>query len=422
MGVYLDRLTAEYDEILSGTDELLERAAAENRELNADETKTVERDNERAEELRKSIEYHAGVEESRSKVAALRSKFTPAPSRQGTTNVIVTEREKDPDVVLREAFPTVGDYIVTAGRALRGDAAALEMIERATAHQTTADNPGIIPRPILEPVVNLIDNNRPFVQSVARRPLTAQAFDRPVVTQHVAVGKQAAEKDPTASQKMIIGKLPVAAGTFAGHLNISRQDIKWSQPGIMQIVAEDFANIYAQETDEDAVTQFVASLTNNSGVPVADWDAATIRKILFTAAGAPLTAGKPLGFPDTFWMSVDVWATFGGDVGPMGVPSWPGLDPGSFGGSMAGFKVVVDPYFAPNTGIIGRGSLVEFYEDLDGFLSVDEPDVLGQLVGYAGYTAELNTAPDVFSVLTLPAPVLDAEGIVSDARAAAKSK
>jgi hypothetical protein len=252
-------------------------------------------------------------------------------------------------------------------------------------------------------VVNLIDANRPFVNSTLRRPLPGQAFDRPQVTQHVAVGKQLAEKDPTASQKLLIGKLPGVAATFAGHLNISRQDIKWSSPSLMQIVADDFAAIYAQETDEDAVGQFVTSLTNNASVPVADWDPATIRRVLFSAASAPLSAGKPLGFPDTFYMSVDVWANLGGILNSNGVPAFPGLDPGTIGGSIGGFRAVVDPYFAPNTAILGKSGLVEFYEDLDGFLSVDEPDVLGQLVGYAGYTALINTAPDTFSVLALPA-------------------
>jgi hypothetical protein len=143
--------------------------------------------------------------------------------------------------------------------------------------------------------------------------------------------------------------------------------------------------------------------------------------VLFDAAATPLQAGKPLGFPDTFWLSVDVWAELGGQLSSNGVPSWPGLEPGVIGGTIGGFKAVVDPYFPPGTGIIGRGALVEYYEDLDGFLAVDEPDVLGQLVGYAGFEATLNTAPDTFSVLALPAPVAGAEDLVAAARDAVKS-
>jgi hypothetical protein len=54
-------------------------------------------------------------------------------------------------------------------------------------------------------------------------------------------------------------------------------------------------------------------------------------------------------------------------------------------GDLAGIPVTVDPRFAAGTFIVGDDSLVEFWEDLEGFMSVDEPDVLGQLVGYAGY-------------------------------------
>ena len=36
-------------------------------------------------------------------------------------------------------------------------------------------------------------------------------------------------------------------------------------------------------------------------------------------------------------------------------------------------------------------------------MQVGEPDVLGQLVGYAGFAAFLNVAPDAFTAYTLPA-------------------
>ena len=38
----------------------------------------------------------------------------------------------------------------------------LELYNRAAAHQTTADNPGLLPTPIVQPVVNFIDVARPL--------------------------------------------------------------------------------------------------------------------------------------------------------------------------------------------------------------------------------------------------------------------
>lgn len=402
MGRYLDSLTAQFDEITEGIEETLDRAADEGREVTKDEQALVERDQARAEELKKSIEHYAGIEMTRGKVTELRSKV-PAP-RQSTTTVVV-EREKDPDAELLAAFPTIGDYIVTVGRALRGDREAGELIQRATAHQLLADNPGIVPRPILGPVINNVNATRPFISSVVNKRLPAGQFDRPHITQHVAVGIQAAEKTLTDSQKLILGKLPVTAKTYAGHLNISRQDVKWTSPGIMQIVAEDFAYIYGQTTDADAVAQFAASVTN-APIVVGAIDAASIIAALFDAAARALQAGGPV--PDTLWTSPDVWGAVGGITSDNGTLVFPSVTPTSSAGNVLGIKLVVDPAFAAGTAILGPSRAAEWYEDLDGFMSVQEPDVLGQLVGYAGYGAFLNTEPTLFNKLGLPVIPLEA--------------
>lgn len=401
MGRYLDSRIAEFDEINTGIEEILDRAADENRDVTSDEDSLIKRDQARAEELKKTIEHYSGVEASRSKVAEISQRLGTQPRQTSTT--VVVERERDPDVVLLEAFPTVGDYIVTAARALRGDKAAATQIEevmRATAHQTLADNPGIVPRPIVGPVLNAVNNGRPFISSIVNKRLPAGAFDRPKITQHVAVGVQAVEKDLTASQKLILGKIAVAAVTYAGHLNISRQDIKWTSPGIMQIVAEDFAYIYGQTTDNAAADAFVASVTN-AAIGVTG-DAAGITGGIFGAASASLGAGGPL--PDTLWVSPDVWGSLGSLVNNNGTLVFPSVTPTSTNGNLLGLKLVVDPFFAAGTAIVGPSSRAEWYEDVDGFMSVAEPDVLGQLVGYAGFGAFVNVDPTMFNKLTITPP------------------
>lgn len=397
MGKYLDNLTTQFDEITDGVDTILNRAADESRELTADEQQLVERDTARAEELKKSIDYHAGLEVTRSAVANIRSKVPATPLQRSTPGAEKTEP------TLEETFPSVGDYIVTVARALRGDQKAGELIERATAHQTLADNPGIVPRPILGPVITAVDNDRPFINSITRKALPAGSFDRPVITQHVGVGKQAAEKDLTESRKMLIGKLPVTAATYAGHLNISRQDIKWTSPGIMQIVAEDFAHEYAVETDQDAVAQFEASLAAGTTIPVDSLDAAGVTAAIFAAAAGIMSDGQGAPLPDTLWTSPDVWGSFGSLVNNNGTLVFPSITPTSAGGNLLGIKLVVDPWFAPGTATLGASRYLEWFEDVDGLIQVAEPDVLGQLVGYAGFGAFLNTRPDLFATLTLPA-------------------
>jgi len=212
----------------------------------------------------------------------------------------------------------------------------------------------------------------------------------------VLVDKQAAEKDLTASQKMVIGKLPVAADTFAGHLNISRQDIKWTSPGILQIVFEDFAAVYANSTDNEACEDFAASVTQTA--PIASWDAAGIYDAIYTAAAGSVTATN--SFPDTLWVSPDVWGNLGGVMNTQGNALFPGMSPGGFAGSPMGFNLVVDKNFPALTMIQGPARYAEWYEDVDGLMQVGEPDVLGQLVGYAGYGAFLNVKPTAYTKFT----------------------
>jgi hypothetical protein len=280
------------------------------------------------------------------------------------------------------------------------DPDAMAAIERATAHQTTADNPGLIPRPILGPVLNFLRTVRPFINSVTNRPLPTGKFDRPVITQHVAVGKQAAEKDLTASQKMTIGTLPATAATYAGHLNISRQDVKWTSPSILQIVFDDFAAIYGDVTDDDACAQFVASITG-AAVPVAGWDA--FNAAIYGGAATSLSAGGV--FPDTLWVSPDVWVGMGSQVNAnTGLPIFPSLSVTSEAGNPLGLRLVVDAHFDAGTMVMGPSRYAEWYEDVDGLMQVGEPDVLGQLVGYAGYGAFLNVRPEAFTKFTAPPP------------------
>lgn len=397
MGAYLDRLNQQHDEVKQGIDALVDRAAEENRDVTDSEEQQVQRDTTRLAELDQAIEHYTKLEQQHEKVQTLRS-TVHAPAQ-----VTRSTKPEEPAYDVLSDFPTLGDYAFSVHRAMAyKDPVHMEKLERATAHQLLADNPGIVPRPVLGPVVNLIDASRPFINSVTRKPLPAGSFDRPHITQHVAVGKQAAEKTLTDSQKMVIGKLPVQAATYAGHLNISRQDVKWSSPGILQIVFEDFAAIYAQTTCNDASDQFVASCTG-APIAIASADPGAVSEALYGGAAAAMGAAGG-GLPDTMWVAPDVWATLGGMTTTQGAPAYPSLSLSSTGGNPMGLKLVVDEHFAPGTMVTGPSRLVEWYEDVDGLMQVGEPDVLGQLVGYAGYGAFLNIAPAAFSVFTAPPP------------------
>jgi len=393
MGVYLDRLHSQYDEIQNGVTAIANRAAEDNRDISDEEQKVIDRDKTRMAELETAISYHTEIESAAAKVTSLRERV---PAARQTTTAAPAEEPYD---VARE-FSSPGEYAVTVHRAQAlKDPEAAARLERATAHQKTTDNPGIIPRPVLGPVINLIDSARPFVNSCSRKALPAGSFDRPVVTQHVAVDEQVNEKDLTASRVMTIGKIPVDATTFAGHLNISRQNIKWSNPGILNIVFEDMASVYAIRTCDYAVTSFMATITN-APVATAGPDGPDLVAALYSVAAASLEATNTI--PDTLYASPDVWAKLGGMTnGALGNPTFPGMSTQNTGGNPQGMTLVVDAHFPNGTLIAGPSKFNEFYEDVDGLLQVQEPDVLGQLVGYAGFCAYVNVAPTAFTPITI---------------------
>jgi hypothetical protein len=218
----------------------------------------------------------------------------------------------------------------------------------------------------------------------------------------VEIAKQTAEKDLTASQKMLIGLLPVVAATYAGHLNISRQDIKWTSPGILQIVFDDFAVIYGQRTCADACAQFLTSVTQTAAVATPDLDGVT--QALYGIVADSLTQGETI--PDTMWVAPDVWAGLGSMyVGDHGLAAFPSMSLTNTSGSPLGLRLVVDGHFPAGTAVVGPSKAAEWYEDVDGLMQVQEPDVLGQLVGYAGYGAFVNVLPGAFTKVTGVPPI-----------------
>ena len=83
-----------------------------------------------------------------------------------------TGGEPEPEYDIEREFPTIGDYAITVHRAMTmRDPVAIAALDRATAHQKLADNPGIVPRPVLGPVLNNIEGLRPFINSITRKPL-----------------------------------------------------------------------------------------------------------------------------------------------------------------------------------------------------------------------------------------------------------
>ena len=342
------------------------------------------------------------------------------------------------------------DYLRAHGIMERGvidpqAAARVTAATRAIADQKTTDTTGILPTPIVGPVANLIDANRPLISSLggakALGGIPGTQFTRPKIAQHVTVGPQAGEKTQLPSQKMVIGSVPFNKQTYGGTVDISRQDIDWTSPSAWDILVRDLADVYAIQTETAVATDFKAKATATPVVVATDdlkgWTVA-----LYTAAMH--SYAQSFRMPDHIWCSLDVWAALGSlvDVARNVVPPNGNLDTAmgssdlaSFRGDVLGLPRVVVPTFAAGTCIVGPAAAYEVYEEVIGLLSVIEPSILGVQVAYGGYVAWGAMYGNALVPLTPPAgiptmealsaidaPTSDADDDAGDAKSSRSSK
>jgi HK97 family phage major capsid protein len=299
-------------------------------------------------------------------------------------------------------YRSAGEYAIDMWQAGLGQPEARHRIEtynRAASHNTTANIAGLLPTPILGPVLNFIDAVRPVVTALGPRQLPGTGFSRPKVTVHTAVAAQSAEKAELTSQAMSITKMTVTPVTLGGYVNVSRQAIDWSQPQVMDIIIQDLAAQYAILSEATAVQAFytagTAATVSIPGTPTAD----NVAAAFWAAAGQVYTATKGQGRLIAA-ASPDVLGSLGGlfaPINPLNSQST-GFSADTFGqgmlGAIGGIPVYVTSGFgATKRLMIMSTAAAEVYEDRIGSLQVVEPSVLGVQVAYAGYFADLVTEP-----------------------------
>ncbi len=301
-------------------------------------------------------------------------------------------------------YRSTGHYLVDYIAAQTGSQSARERLEvftRAAAHQKTSDNLGVIPDPIVGDVLNFIDASRPLVGLLGPRDMPSATWYRPKVTQHVTVGVQgsagaaADEKAELVSQKMTISRLTGNAVTYGGYVNVSRQNIDFSQPSMMDAIVNDLAAQYAIETEEALGTALIATTnTVDSTEAIGSETAAGLASLLWTAAGNIYNSIKGrgrivLGIEPS---RLGFWGKFFAPVNPQNAQSL-GFSAADFNsglvGNISGIPVYVssglDAAPATTMGILFSTAAVEVYEQRVGALQATEPSVLGVQVAYAGY-------------------------------------
>jgi len=397
------RLEKELEERNSAVQGIIGNAQGAERDLNEAEKDTLSGLRERMGEINLQLTELESTAAIAGQVANRMKQFDQA--------ITTARRTGSAEVEYRSA----GQYICDQWQAHLGDRNAqerLEVFNRVAAHQKTSDNPGVIPIPAIGEVINFIDAARPMVNAIGPREMPSQNWFRPLITQQPTVGLQgsagaaADEKSELVSQKMTITKLTGSAVTYGGYVNVSRQDIDFSSPQIMDIIIEGLANAYALQTETATGTALDASAATNVGYGATP-TAATLSAAIWSAAATIYAAVKGQGRL-VLAVAADRLAAFGPLFPPYNVQNGQsaGLLAGNFGsgtaGNVTGVELIMSPGLASGKSFLFSTAAVDVFEQRVGALQAVEPSVLGIQVAYAGY----------FTPVLIPAGGVTTNGVI----------
>jgi HK97 family phage major capsid protein len=375
----LARLQSDLDDKRQFQDGLVETAQDAKRDLNAQEMELYQRAATRMKELEDQIEplrESARIaNDSARRTAQLQDQF---------------QRARNPGAANIE-YRSAGAYVADMYYAQLGDTDAqqrMEIFNRVAAHQTTADNPGLLPESIAAPIVDYVAAARPLVGTLGPTDLGSGAWSYARVTQHTQVAKQAGEKTELASRKMTITKTPLGADTFGGYVNVSKQDINRSSPSILDMIINDLADQYAIATEAETGTVLFAAATAGPVIPTGPATPAVVAAAIWTAAGSVFAATKGQG-RTVVAVSPDMLGLIGPifpPVNPTNAYSTGFALPVGYGeqGSIAGLSVIMSAGLAAGSILVYSTAAAKTFEYKYGNLQVVEPSVWGVQVGYAG--------------------------------------
>jgi HK97 family phage prohead protease len=277
-------------------------------------------------------------------------------------------------------------------------------LQAAAGDVLTTDTPGLLPVPVLGPLVQDLNFLRPVVEAVGARAYPdggrSKTFIRPTITTHTSVASQSTELSAVSATTMVIASNSVSKTTLAGQVSLSSQDISFTSPEAMSLILNDLMGEYMIASDNLAADNLLAA-ANSSGV----WDGTVTDLLKSVYDAANDISSNRNWLPTHMFVSVDVWAQLGQLIGTDGRPVFPLIANGlsgmnalgsqsaaSWNGNPLGLQLVVDSNFAAKTMIItrvgqGQGDAYEFYESIQGLLSVDTPATLGKTMSFHGYVS-----------------------------------
>lgn len=330
------------------------------------------------------------------------------------------------------AMPTPGEY--AAAMHIGGDTFARvreaylanvakqrSAFEFAAGDEATTDVPGLLPTPVLSPLVQNLNFIRPVFETFGPRALpngAGKSFIRPTITTHTSAAEQAAEFNAVSATTMVIDDNVISRQTVAGQVTLDMQTIDFTSPAALGLILQDLQGEYMLATDSLAVAALDSGATDNTIA----WDGtsgASLQEAIYSAA---YEAGVATRFyVDTLVCGVGAWREMGKLVDDVGRPIFPAVGAPNLGGyntlgagdaskwsgsNPLGLNIVVDPAIDA-AGIPEKMFVVnsqrgfEVYESQRGMLSVDVPSTLGRTFSFFGYVAFFAAVPELVQLVTV---------------------
>ena len=303
------------------------------------------------------------------------------------------------------AYHQGGDTFANINKAVAEYTASKKTALQAAAGDVlTTDTPGLLPVPVLGPLVQDLNFIRPVVEALGARAYpdsgASKTFVRPTITTHTSVATQSSELAAASATTMVIASNTVSKTTLAGQVTLSVQDIDFTSPAAMQLILNDLMGEYMIASDNFAADNLLTA-ASSSGV----WDG-TVADLLKSVYDSAVDISNGRNFtPTHMFVSPDVWGQLGQLADTTGRPVFPFIGAGltgqnalgggnatSWNGNPLGLQLVVDSNFAAKTMVItrvgqGSGDAFEFYESIRGLMSVEVPATLGRTMSFHGYVS-----------------------------------
>lgn len=402
----LARLVAERAQANETIDRILEGAASEDRELSEAERDLLTRQRAELERLEPQVVELVDLEETRGKAADARAHLvrqapdTPAP---------VTPADPDDPGEYQTFAQFARDAILTRfaniGASVDGPVRqrAAARHQRAVEQVLTSNVAGLIQPQYLAQIMQVIDRQRPIVDTSRKVGLSSGKIQYPRITAKPTVDVQAAEKTEAGVGTMTVIVVEKVATTYITSANFSWQTITWSNPDALALWFDLAAADYAAKTDANAGTIIATGV--NGPVPVATDDLAGWTAAISTAAG--LVYADTGRYADTIYAAPDVGyglIAMVSAVSPVFLAVGGGnLSSGQFG-SIGGLRLVVSKGMPAGKVTVGASEALLTAETpgspVD--LRAVEPSIGGMEVGIIGAFLSELIEQDAFVELTPP--------------------